>query len=112
MQARKLTPQPGSRIVLVRDRIDAKLRDESIRLRRRTCAADVQQRLRKGVGAAPRQHPQRTTVGAIGCAWGLEFRAPNGFCTRVAFDSLVTPPASPLHDIQISDMHLSDNGAA
>jgi hypothetical protein len=65
MHRREFTPDPRSRVVLIRDRVDAELRDQAIEVGGRSRRARVLERLRQCVGAAPAEHPQRPRIGPI-----------------------------------------------
>jgi hypothetical protein len=57
MQTRELASNPRPGIVLIGNRVNAKLRDDCVEFLRRLGRFRVQQRLRQRVGPAPGQHP-------------------------------------------------------
>jgi len=64
-QVRKFAPDPGSGIVLVRDRMDAQLGDQPLQIRRCPAGAQRQQRLGQRIGPAPAADPQGPVVASI-----------------------------------------------
>jgi hypothetical protein len=65
VQIRKLSPDPGTGVILIGNRVDAELRHEVVELGWRPALPGMEQRLSERVRSTPGEHPQRARIGSL-----------------------------------------------